>query len=65
MGIKKKTNKSVASRFKVTASGKLLRGHPGRRHKLEKKSSQRKRSLGQPALVSDGQLKMYKHMMGV
>lgn len=62
---KKKTNKSVASRFKVTAGGKLLRRHPGRRHKLEKKSSQRKSRLGQPALVDEGQLKMYKHMMGV
>jgi large subunit ribosomal protein L35 len=62
---KKKTNKAMASRFKVTGTGKLLRRHPGRRHKLEKKSSQRKRHLGQPALVDEGQLKMYKMMLGV
>lgn len=62
---KMKTNKAMASRFKVTGTGKLVRRHPGRRHKLEKKSSARKRHLGQPALVDDGQLKMYKRLMGV
>lgn len=60
-----KTNKSVASRFKVTATGKLLRGHPGRRHKLAKKSSTQKRRLEHAALVHSGELKMYKRMMGV
>lgn len=63
--VKKKTNKSVASRFKVTATGKLLRGHPGRRHKLAKKTSKQKRRLGAPSLVHDGELKMYKNLMGV
>lgn len=62
---KMKTNKSYASRFKVTGTGKLLRGHPGRRHKLSKKSSLRKRNLARPALVDDSQLKMYKRKMGV
>lgn len=62
---KMKTNKSVLSRFKVTAKGKLLRRHPGRRHLLSKKSSQRKRQLSHPALVDEGFVKMYKGMMGV
>lgn len=62
---KMKTNKSVASRFKVTGSGKLKRGHPGKRHILTKKTSKRKRQLSQPDLVSDTQLKMYKRVMGV
>jgi len=61
---KMKTNKSVASRFKVTGSGKLLRRRPARRHKLTKKSSARKRHLASPALVSETQLKMYKKMIG-
>lgn len=60
-----KTNKAVASRFKVTGTGKLMRKHPSKRHKLEKKSSKRKRQLGNDALVDAGQLKMYKRMMGV
>ncbi len=62
---KMKTRKAVASRFKVTATGKLLRRRPGKRHILTKKTSKRKRQLGKPALVSDGQLKMYKIQMGV
>ncbi|NGX62259.1 MAG: 50S ribosomal protein L35 [Chlamydiae bacterium] len=62
---KMKTNKSVASRFKVTGSGKLLRRSPARRHKLTKKSSLRKRNLARPKLVDKGQLKLYKEMMGV
>ncbi len=61
---KMKTNKAVASRFKVTGSGKLLRRRPARRHKLTKKSSLRKRNLARPGLVSETQLKMYKKMIG-
>ncbi|MFN0065146.1 MAG: 50S ribosomal protein L35 [Chlamydiales bacterium] len=60
-----KTHKSSASRFKVTGGGKLLRRHPGKGHKLTKKSSHIKRHLGKAALVPDGMLKMYKRMMGV
>jgi len=62
---KMKTKKAVASRFRVTAKGKLVRRSPNRRHKLSKKSSTRKRTLGRPKLVDEGQLKMYKMMMGV
>lgn len=62
---KMKTNKSVASRFTVTGTGQLKRTHPGKRHKLSKKSSKRKRALGHPALVDESQLKMYKQLLGV
>ncbi|MCP5470005.1 MAG: 50S ribosomal protein L35 [Chlamydiales bacterium] len=62
---KMKTKKSVASRFKVTGTGKLVRGRPARRHKLTKKSSKRKRHLGTPGLVVSNMLKTYKRMMGV
>lgn len=61
---KMKTRKAVASRFKVTATGKLLRRRPGKRHILTKKTAKRKRQLRNPALVSEGQLKMYKLQMG-
>lgn len=63
--VKAKTNKAVASRFKLTGTGKLKRRHPGKRHKLTKKSAQRKRHLGQSALVDETQEKRYKRMMGV
>jgi large subunit ribosomal protein L35 len=60
-----KTRKAVKARFSVTGTGKLKRMRPGRRHILTKKSAKRKRSLGKARLVDEGQLKMYKNMMGV
>jgi large subunit ribosomal protein L35 len=62
---KQKTRKAVAARFSVTGTGKLKRNRPGRRHILTKKSPKRKRLLRRPGLVDDGQLKMYKRLMGV
>lgn len=62
---KMKTHKASCARFKVTATGKLKRNKPGRRHILTKKSSKRKRNLRKPGLVDKGQLKMYTRMMGV
>jgi large subunit ribosomal protein L35 len=47
-----KTRKAVAKRFKITATGKVLRWRAGRRHLLQTKSSGRRRSLGKVALVS-------------
>jgi len=40
-----KTKKSVAKRFKITATGKVLRSRAGRRHLLAGKSPKRRRSL--------------------
>jgi large subunit ribosomal protein L35 len=48
-----KTRKSVAKRFKVTATGKVLRTRGGRRHLLQCKSAKRKRKLAKSALVDD------------
>jgi large subunit ribosomal protein L35 len=62
---KMKTRKAVKARFRVTGTGKLKRMRPGRRHILTKKSSKRKSSLAKSRLVDDGQVKMYKNMMGV
>ncbi|MEN9654869.1 MAG: ribosomal protein [Chlamydiota bacterium] len=62
---KMKTRKAVKARFKVTGRGKLKRMRPGRRHILTKKSSNRKRKLAKSRLVDDGQVKMFKIMMGV
>lgn len=41
-----KTRKAVAKRFKITASGKVMRSHAGKRHLLSTKSPKRRRSLG-------------------
>ncbi|HEY5792282.1 MAG TPA: 50S ribosomal protein L35 [Chthoniobacterales bacterium] len=48
-----KTRKSVAKRFKLTATGKVKRSHGGKRHLLNSKSAKRKRRLAQSTLVSD------------
>lgn len=57
---KAKTRKSVAKRFKVTGTGKILRRKQGKRHLLQKKNRKRKRFLGKAALVSDADIKRIK-----
>ena len=46
-----KTKKSVAKRFKITGTGKVLMSHAGKRHLLSGKSSKRRRRLGERTLV--------------
>lgn len=46
-----RTKKSVAKRFKITASGKVKRARAGRRHLLAGKSPKRRRSLGKMVVV--------------
>src|SRR6185295_12028035 len=41
-----KTRKSVAKRFKITARGKVMRMHAGKRHLLQTKNAKRRRGLG-------------------
>jgi len=48
---RRKTKKAVAKRFKVTATGKVLRSRAGRRHLLASKSAKRKRQLAKTTLV--------------
>ncbi len=40
-----KTKKSVAKRFKITATGKVLRPRSGKRHLAETKRPKRRRNL--------------------
>jgi large subunit ribosomal protein L35 len=49
---KLKTHKGAAKRFRLTASGKIKRGHSHARHILTKKSNKRKRHLDIDTLVS-------------
>ena len=57
---KSKTRSSVAKRFKVTGTGKILRRKQGKRHILQKKNRKRKRNLGKATLVSDADIKNVK-----
>jgi len=53
---KVKTRKSAAKRFKLTASGKLMRRKAGRKHLLHWKTKKRIRNLTGEAVVSDTDL---------
>ena len=57
---KSKTKKSVAKRFKITGTGKILRRKQGKRHLLLSKNAKRKRNLGKVALVSAADVKNIK-----
>ena len=46
-----KTKKSVSKRFKITATGKVLRSSAGRRHLCQGKRPKRRRALRGAALV--------------
>jgi len=45
MGRKLKTHRGAAKRFKITATGKILRMHSGKRHLLGTKAANRMRRL--------------------
>ena len=42
---KMKSNRAARKRFKVTGTGKVLRGHSGQRHGMIGKTRRRKRKL--------------------
>jgi len=46
-----KTKKSAAKRFKITATGKVLRARAGRRHLAQTKNAKRRRRLGKAAVL--------------
>ena len=60
---KLKTHKGAAKRFRLTATGKIKRGHSHARHILTKKSNKRKRLLDIDALVSAADQKRVEAML--
>ena len=60
---KQKTHKGAAKRFKLTASGKIKRGHSMHSHILTKKSMGRKRKLRKSTLVSPASAAMIRQMI--
>ena len=62
---KRKTSKSAAKRFKVTATGKIMRRHSHARHILTKKPRKRVRKLVASALVSKPDSKVVKKMLNI
>ena len=61
--LKLKTNRAAAKRFKLTASGKVKRGHSMKRHILTKKAAGRKRKLRGATLVSEADAPNIKRML--
>ena len=60
---KLKTHKGAAKRFKLTAGGKVMRGHAFARHLLTSKSSKRKRKLDQTTTVSPADVRHVRAML--
>ena len=61
---KMKTRSSVKKKFKVTGSGRILRRPTMRAHKLEKKSSKRKRHFGLDQEVTQADTGALRKMLG-
>ena len=61
--IKLKTHRGAAKRFKVTANGKILRMHSGKRHLLGTKRPKRMRHLKKLAQVSPADAPKVRRML--
>jgi large subunit ribosomal protein L35 len=60
---KLKTHKGAAKRFRLTANGKVKRGHSHARHILTKKSAKRKRNLDIDVMVAEADAPLVKRML--
>ena len=61
---KQKTNKAAKKRFKVTATGRVLRRHAMKSHNLEKKSAKRKRAFRRDHEVVGKDAREVKRLLG-
>jgi large subunit ribosomal protein L35 len=59
-----KSHSGMGKRVKVTGGGKLIKEQANRRHKLEVKSSRRKRRLAGTVDVSKADAKRARKMLG-
>ena len=62
---KTKTRSAAKKRFKVTATGKIMRRPTMRSHKLEKKSSKRKRGFRKEIEVTGADYGALKKMLRI
>lgn len=65
MGYKQKTHKGVASRFKVTGTGKLKHSHELNSHLRSNRTPSKKRELGRAAILDEGHAKRFRDMLGL
>lgn len=62
---KQKTRKGAAKRFKITATGKVLRRHQNARHLRRKKSKKAMRNYDVPVQVTGKMKRKVKRMIGL
>lgn len=60
---KLKTHKGAAKRFRVSATGKVKRGHSHARHILTKKDTKRKRKLDKDVIISPHDAELVRRML--
>ena len=60
---KLKTHKGAAKRFRLTATGKVKRGHSHARHILTSKTAKRKRLLDIDGVVAEADEQLVKRML--
>ena len=58
-----KTHRGAAKRFKITAGGKILRGHSGKRHLMGTKKPKRMRHLKKVTLVNPADAEHVRRML--
>lgn len=62
---KQKTHRGAAKRFKVTGAGKIRKNNAFKSHLLESKSPKRKRHLRKAEVISSGDERRVKRMLGL
>jgi len=62
---KMKTRRGAAKRFKVTGSGRIKRNKANHRHMLIRRSNKAKRKMRQAGILTTGDAKLVKAMLGV
>jgi large subunit ribosomal protein L35 len=62
---KLKTNKGAAKRLRITKTGQLKRGSPGKRHLLRKKNTKRRRRLRKAKLIAKSELRRMRRLLGL
>ena len=60
---KMRTRKTAAKRFRITATGKIMRQNTGKGHLMIKKSGSRKRRLTLESTVSHGEMQKVRRMV--
>ena len=62
---KTKTHSGAKKRFKITSSGKIMRGGIGKRHKLgqDKKTTKQKRRLGKRVVLNPGDVPRVRKLL--